>query len=1026
LVEVPAAASGGEPLQERKLATVLFADVVGFTSLAERTDPEIVARMVDAAFRELGAVVTEHGGTIDKYMGDSLMAVFGVPVAHDDDAERAVAAGLAMRKLGGDLVFSIGINSGEVMATSVGRSGDSTVIGDTVNVAARLEKAAGPGEVLCGALTAELVGTRAVLRPRQAVILKGKRQPVDVWEAVAIRPSGGAPVGDGDDLPLLGRDDEMAYLTAIWHRVCRDHQTQVALLCGDAGSGKTRLASELARLACGEGLVVRATYPAYGAMGGARVAADVLRQLGPADDSEVMARVSSLAGYLDESLKAIEPTGLHKEQLWGFVRLLEEKSADGPIVIILDDMHRSAETTLDLLSEVGGRLARVPLLLVLVGRTEPGDWLARFPSATTLRLAPLGETDAADLAGAFVCDKPLAPEAAAFLVERAGGNPLYLRELVRMARSRGSLVDDGDCYRLGSAAAVPATLQALLAARLDALGPTPKLVFQHAAVLGDGSTVAQIAGLGSAGVDVALRSLVDGGLLRPSPNGGYDAADPLLREVAYETLPRHLRGDLHRRAAAVAARPEDRARHLDRAADYLSDDSSVAAEAADALASVGEEFIRLSRLPDAARLLERAVALGCRRPAALLGLARLQDLSGHVDAALETLALIEDDPANPALAIERDHAAARSKLFSDPAWARPRLQAVGDRWREIGDEVRGAWAIANAGVASFNLSRMEEAAADLDRALVIFERCEDRTGAVAASSFLCLAKPTDRRVPTWLADALEFADETGDRMRQVASLSPLAWHHFLRSIWGGPADTAEAERFALRLAELAEDIGATDMAMHGRSLLAITARFSGRIRLAGSHVGAMARFLQPEPYEPWLGWAASFAVAVAEGASTAAPPFPPVTSPDPVAGIAGQVIQAELLLAGRIDEALAHFDAVDFTQPRPVNVLGDAIGMLCALGLVLAGRAPEAGPWAERAMRASRVLESRPTEVAASALRAEISGDPSGLPAPPAVASSLAESLVLRAHVALGNEAARDPLRRAARSLAAPGLLIGL
>ena len=168
---------------------MLFADVVGFTSLSERTDPEIVARMVDAAFRQLGAVVTEHGGTIDKYMGDSLMAVFGVPVAHDDDAERAVAAGLAMRKLGGDLVFSIGINSGEVMATSVGRSGDSTVIGDTVNVAARLEKAAGPGEVLCGSLTAELVGGRAVFRARQPVILKGKREPVEVWEAVGVGTS---------------------------------------------------------------------------------------------------------------------------------------------------------------------------------------------------------------------------------------------------------------------------------------------------------------------------------------------------------------------------------------------------------------------------------------------------------------------------------------------------------------------------------------------------------------------------------------------------------------------------------------------------------------------------------------------------------------------------------------------------------------------------------------------------------------------------------------------------------------------
>src|SRR5438477_6058793 len=185
---------------ERKLATILFADVVGFTSLSENTDPEAVARTVDAAFRRMAEVVESYGGTVDKYLGDALMAVFGVPVAHDDDAERAVAAALAMRELGGDLAFSIGINSGEVMATSVGRDGEATVIGDAVNVAARLEKAAGGGEVLVGRVTADLAGTGVVLRERQPVVLKGKRDPVRVWEAVALRRE---TVAGGDQLPLV-------------------------------------------------------------------------------------------------------------------------------------------------------------------------------------------------------------------------------------------------------------------------------------------------------------------------------------------------------------------------------------------------------------------------------------------------------------------------------------------------------------------------------------------------------------------------------------------------------------------------------------------------------------------------------------------------------------------------------------------------------------------------------------------------------------------------------------------------------
>src|SRR2546430_4566045 len=152
--------------------------------MSENADPEAVARTVDAAFRRMAEVVESHGGTVDKYLGDSLMAVFGVPVAHDDDAERAVAAGLAMRELGGDLAFSIGINSGEVMATSVGAEGHVTVIGDTVNVAARLEKAAGPGEVLCGRLTAELSQRRAAFRERRPVVLKGNREPVEGFEAI--------------------------------------------------------------------------------------------------------------------------------------------------------------------------------------------------------------------------------------------------------------------------------------------------------------------------------------------------------------------------------------------------------------------------------------------------------------------------------------------------------------------------------------------------------------------------------------------------------------------------------------------------------------------------------------------------------------------------------------------------------------------------------------------------------------------------------------------------------------------------
>ena len=1008
-------------VEERKLATVLFADVVGFTSFAERTDPEVVARIVDAAFRQLAEVVNEHGGTVDKYMGDSMMAVFGVPVAHDDDAERAVAAGLAVRALGGDLAFSIGINSGEVMATTVGRAGDATVIGDTVNVAARLEKVAAPGEVLCGRLTAELAGGGVWFRERQPVLLKGKQEPVGVWEAVALRPVDAEPVADGP--PLVGRDDELAFLAAQWRRVRRDRQPHVVLLCGEAGSGKTRLLNELVRVADPGGTVVRATYPAYGTMGGSRVAGEIIRQLGPATDSEVSARLRSITGELDPSLRAIDPAGIPQEQLWAFTRLIQEKGAAGPLLLIIDDMHHSGDRTLELLGELSGRLNDVALLTVLAGRTEPGDWLTRFPAATTVRLEPLSRADATTLAGAFVCDKPLAPESAEFLVDRASGNPLYLREMVAMARARGSLVDDGTLYRIAAQSAIPATLQALLAARLDALEPSQKLGLQHVAVVGEAATVEQVAGLGSTEAATTLRSLVDVGLLRHGSDGRYDTVDSLLREVAYETLPHNVRGELHRQASALVATPEERARHLDRAATYLAGDEKLAAEAVEALVVAGRAFIEASRHLDALRLLERAASLGSLPSSALFDLAKLQALSSRDEDALRTLALIPDDPDDPAIAVERDHTAATSIMFSDPLSALPGLRHAAVRWKELGNTDKEAWARANAGVASFNLSRMEESVVELEQALTGFESCADRTGIIAVTSFLCLVKPTDPRVSAWLADALEFADAAGDRSKQLNTLTTLTWNHFLRSFCGRAQDMAEAEGFARRLAELAEDLGSRDQAVQGWSLLAIMARLSGRLEEAAEHAVALQRATgNVLRREPWLGFAATFAVTVAGGVPDASPPFPPDTSLDPVVRMAKLIIAAELTLAGRVDEALERVE----TGPRSdLGPIADLAQVFQSLAFVLAGRIDEARPGVERALAAARVLNAPTMATAAAALWAEISGDTSGLPPRPDSARGVTDVLLLRAYAAQGDTVAADALRGATQALAMPGLRMG-
>jgi class 3 adenylate cyclase/tetratricopeptide (TPR) repeat protein len=1020
--EGPGSAAGSptdSPLEERKLATVLFADVVGFTSLAERTDPEVVTRMVDSAFLELGRVVAEHGGTVDKYMGDSLMAVFGVPVAHDDDAERAVAAALAMRRLGGDLVFAIGVNSGEVMVSAVGR-GDVTVIGDTVNVAARLEKAAAPGEVLCGRLTAELSGHRVELEERRPVVLKGKSEPVEVFAALRLR-RGGKP-DEGERPPLVGREEELSFLDMQWRRVRDEAQAALVVVCGEAGSGKTRLLDELADVVAGHGLVIRASYPAYGVEGGWQVAAELIDQLGPSTDPEVEMRVRSVVGDLDPSLRALDAVAMEREQLWGLGRLVKEKAAGRPLAVLVDDLHWGDERTLELLGQLAVRLRDLPLLTVVAGRTDPAEWLARFTTATTLRLRPLGRNQTEALAEALVggC---LTDDARRFFTDMAKGNPLYLRELVAMARHRDLLVQADGRYELTADRAVPATLQALLASRLDALDRAQKTVLQQLAVLGE-ATERELAELAERDCGAVLAALGQSGLVRLGADGRYEAADPLLGEVAYDMLPRAARGELHRRAAAAVDRSEARVLHLERAADYLGDDPSVSADATEALVAEARVLVEGFRPLDAIRLLQRAVALGMRRPDVLLDLGRLQGQCGKEDDALATLALVPDDPADPAQAVERDHSAANAKTFTDPGWAVPRLEEAARRWHALGQVEKEAWAHANAGVAYFYLSRMAESSTALLRGLELFESIGDRAGAVSTESFLCLARPSDPRVEQWLNDALQFANETGDRNRQGATLTTLTWRHFFQSMLGSEQDTQQAERLARRLSSLSEEMGALDIAIHGHSLRAVMTRLTGRFDAAREEALALARLLDPvrRHNENWLAWAAGFAVTLAVDSAEAAAPFPPEDSVDPIVTMSGVMVELALALAGRPEEAVARRLQQRQSFEGPI---GDRSGIVPALALVLAGREAEAVPWLERAGDAVRGVQAPAVQRAAEAINAEVEGRAPEFDADLSQLS-IAEALVLRAHALAGDQKAKAELRRMADALAAPGLLIGL
>ena len=908
---------------ERKLATVLFADVVGFTSLAERTDAEVVARLVDAAFRELGDIVVEHGGVVDKYMGDSVMAVFGVPISHDDDAERAVAAAMAMRHLGGDLVFSIGVNSGEVMATAVGAGAGVTVIGDTVNVAARLEKAAGPGEVLCGRLTTELTGGRIAFRARQPILLKGKKEPVEVWEAVSLQPlelqpSVAAP-------PLVGRDDELAFLEAQWRRVCRDRQPQVVVVCGDAGSGKTRLTSELARTAEVDGTVVRSTYPAYGAMGGARVAAEVIRQLGPVDDADVTARVRSLAGELDESLQSIDPAGMHQEQLWGLGRLLQEKGAERPLLILIDDMHRSGDQMLKVLGELSGRLDNVPLLTVLAGRSDPGEWLGAFPAATTVRLGPLSRSDAIALAGGFACGKPLADEAADFLVDRAGGNPLYLRELVSMARAQGLLVDDGDQYRLTAHGAVPATLQALLAARLDALEPEQKLVLQHAAVMG-GATARAARRPGVA--ERAGRIAVPGRQRphaprrrRPLRHRGLAAARGRLRDPAPQRArraPSPRRG--HRGRTRGAGPPPRSGRRVPGRRPGRG--------------GRGGRGARPRRRRTCSRPLATSMRCACSNgpsrwgaggPPVLLDLAKVQTLCGKHEDAFKTLAMVRGrsrrSRPSPSSGTTPPPTPGCSR---DPAVALPRLEAVTERWQRPRGADKEAWGHANMGVTYFNLSRMEEAARELELRSAAL-RGDRRPGRRGGGVVVPVPGPTHRppRARMARAGARVRRREPGTGRGRWAR-SP-RWRGTTSSDRCGarrptqprPRDSPAGWRSAGRGARRRSTWPCT-----ARSLLAITARFSGRLDEAARHAEALAAARRHRRRRELP--VARVGGQLRRRRGPRRPPTsrhrsPPAPRPTPWWGWRSWSSRPSSTVSGRVEEALARFDVGDAPRPRALR-----------------------------------------------------------------------------------------------------------
>jgi class 3 adenylate cyclase/tetratricopeptide (TPR) repeat protein len=679
----------------RKVVTVLFCDVVGSTALGESVDPEALQGLLERYFERMKAIVEAHGGTVEKFIGDAVMAVFGVPVAHEDDALRACRAAVEMRDALPEVGVAgrIGVNTGEVLTGTEER----LATGDALNVAARLEQAAQPGGVLIAAKTLELVASAVEVDDVRLLDLKGKTEPVAAHTLVAVREAAERSHASR----FVGREREIEQLADAWDRALAGPCCELVTVIGDPGVGKSRLVAEA--LAQVEAPVVRARCLSYGEGITYWPVVEVVKQLDALPtDEEAAKAMSSLLGETD----AVTGTD---EIAWAFRKLLEDQA---PLVVCFDDIQWAEETLLDLVESTVLLSTGGPLLLVCMARPELLD---RRPGwRATLRLEPLPKEDTIELIGDAVPE-----EVRERIVRASGGNPLFLTEMLAL----------GDVE-------VPATLRALLAARLDQLDGPERRVLERGAVEGElfhRGTVQALAG-GETEVTPRLAALVRKELVRPDRpllprDDAYRFRHLLIRDAAYEALPKATRADLHRRFAewleeqgqSLVELDEILGYHLEQAARYLDElgrsDQELILSAGDRLAVAGQRARLRSDIRAAVPLFERSLLLTRPHRFALHLELDLAEALWSIDLARATEIV--------------DAAAARAGLTGDAVGvALARTVAAGLR----------VWA---------GLVSADEAERIAREALPLLEAVEDETGLVRVWETLALIANTRSRFSDW-------------------------------------------------------------------------------------------------------------------------------------------------------------------------------------------------------------------------------------------------------------------------------------
>jgi class 3 adenylate cyclase/tetratricopeptide (TPR) repeat protein len=748
--------------EQRKVVTVLFCDVTDSTELGEQLDPEALRALLARYFEQMKMIVERHGGSVEKFIGDAVMAVFGVPVAHEDDAFRAVRAAADMRDAFPALGCQgrIGVMTGEVVTGTTER----LATGDAVNVAARLEQAAAPGEILVGEATFRLARDAIEVEQLAALSLKGKAEPVAAYRLMSVR--GDQPFTRQLDTPMVGRATELGRLGDAFEQAVRDRSCQLFTILGPAGVGKSRLVLEFVA-SRDNARIVRGRCLPYGDGITYWPVIEVAKQLPPA----------AFEGSGAETIAALlrdEQVATSREEIaWSFRHLLETVAADQPLVCVFDDIQWGEPTFLDLVEHIADLSRDAPILLLCMARPElldrrPG-WAGGKVNATTVLLEPLRpeETDAL-IESLGRIDGALANR----IREAAEGNPLFVEQMVALVKESGN----GDV-------AVPPTIQALLAARLDQLDAPERFVLERGSVEGRVFHRRAVEALApdEAAVATRLTSLVRKEIVRPDRpvfpgDDAFRFRHLLIRDAAYDSLPKTTRAELHERFAEwLGSHGQDLVEldelvgyHLEQAWAYrrqlgLPDDdgATLGERAAEHLARGGRRAVVRGDLSAAVRLLERATSLLPPESPQ-----RLKLLPGLGTALIDTGAW--DD--------------ART-VFSEAATT---AQNLGDR---------GAAADATLGLVFVEIHTDVEAShakarANLERARQAFEELDDKAGLARALTELAMLR-------FWSGDnagaveemerAAQHARDAGDRAQELQALAAI-----VMSLLYGPVPVPDA------------------------------------------------------------------------------------------------------------------------------------------------------------------------------------------------------------------------------------------